>query len=123
MKRPLILGGLFVFALVFMADKDVQGGKDKDKEKPKYTIAEVMDQAHKSGLWKKVAAGKAEKEDREKLAELYKALMLNTPPKGSAEEWKKTTEVMHKIAQDAIKDPEAGKKLKVNCGACHKQFK
>jgi len=109
-----------VLALVFMSD--VNGAGDK-KEKAKYTIKEVMDQAHKSGLLKKVAAGKAEKEDREKLAELYKALMLNAPPKGSAEEWTKTTEVLHKIAEEAIKDPEAGKKLKVNCGACHKKFK
>jgi hypothetical protein len=92
-------------------------------EKPKYTIKEVMEQAHKSGLLKKVSAGTADKADREKLAELYKALMESKPPKGDAEEWKKTTTVLHKIAEDAIKDPDAGKKLKVNCGQCHGKFK
>jgi len=99
------------------------GSNYAGEKKPKYTIKEVMAEAHKSGLWKKVAAGDADKADREKLAELYKSLMENKPPKGDLDEWKKTTTVMHRIAQNAIADAEAGKKLKVNCGACHKMFK
>ncbi len=122
MKYLLCAMALFV-AFVFMVEANAAGDKDKKDEKPKYTIKEVMADAHKSGLWKKVAAGTAEKEDRQKLADLYKALMQSTPPKGDAEAWKKTTTEMHKIAVDAIKDPEAGKKLKVNCGACHGKFK
>ena len=119
--KYLLSGMTAILTLVFVVDANNAG--DKEKAKPKYTIAEVMDQAHKSGLFKKVAAGTAEKADREKLAELYKALVESTPPKGDIEEWKKTTTVMHKIAVDAIADPEAGKKLKVNCGACHGKFK
>jgi len=118
MKYTLI-GMSLVLGLVFIANSDGAGEKDK----PKYTIKEVMAEAHKSGLWKKVAAGTAEKEDREKLADLYKALVQSKPPKGDEDAWKKTTTEMHKIAVDAIKDPDAGKKLKVNCGACHKAFK
>lgn len=106
-------------AFMFTADANTVG----DKDKPKYTIKEVMKEAHKSGLWKKVAKGDADKDDRVKLAELYKALMQNKPPAGDEDAWKKTTSAMHKIAEAAIKDPEAGKKLKVNCGACHKKFK
>jgi hypothetical protein len=125
MKRALILGAFAVFAVALMSNSNVEGVGDKDKkdEKPKFTIKEVMAEAHKSGLMKKVAKGTAEKEDRVKLAELYKALMLNTPPKGDEEAWKKTTTEMHKIAVEAIADPEAGKKLKVDCGACHSKFK
>ena len=121
MKRGLILGSVALGAMFLVFNTDVQGVQDKDK--PKYTISEVMLKAHKSGLWKKVQAGTAEKGEREELAELYKALVENKPPKGDADEWKKTTTVMHKIAVDSIKDADAGKKLKVNCGACHGKFK
>jgi hypothetical protein len=117
--KYVLAGMAAVLALVFLVDANNAG----DKDKPKYTIKEVMAEAHKSGLWKKIAKGDAEKEDREKLAELYKALAQSKPPKGEIEEWKKTTEVMQKIAEDAIKDADAGKKLKVNCGACHGKFK
>jgi hypothetical protein len=125
MKRGLMLGAFAVIALALMFNSNVEGVGDKDKkdEKPKYTIKEVIKEAHKSGLWKKVKDGTAEKADREKLAELYKALMLSKPPKGDADEWKKTTEVMLKVATDAIADADAGKKLKVDCGACHGKFK
>jgi hypothetical protein len=115
-----VLGAMMaVLAAFFIVDANDAG----DKGKPKYTIAEVMEKAHKSGLWKKVQAGTAEKADREQLAELYKSLVESKPPKGDPEVWKKTTSELHKIAVDSIKDAEAGKKLKVNCGACHKQFK
>jgi hypothetical protein len=114
---------LGVAMVAFSRSGNVTAANADDKEKAKYTIGEVMQQAHKSGLWKKVAAGNADKADREKLAELYKALAQGKPPKGELDEWKKTTEVMQKIAEDAIKDPEAGKKLKVNCGQCHGKFK
>jgi hypothetical protein len=115
-----LLGMMAVLvAFMFTADANTVG----DKDKPKYTIKEVMAEAHKSGLLKKVQKGTAEKEDREKLAELYKALMQNKPPAGDEDAWKKTTTVMHKLATEAIADAEAGKKLKVDCGACHKKFK
>ncbi len=112
--RLAVVAAMGVAVATFAANAD---------DKAKYTIAEVMQQAHKSGLLKKVSAGTAEKADREKLAELYKALAQGKPPKGDSDEWKKTTETMAKIAEDAIKDPDAGKKLKVNCGACHGKFK
>lgn len=126
MKRGMILGAVGVLAVLMMMNTNVEGVGDKDKkdEKPKYTIKEVMKEAHKKGgLLEKVKAGTAEKADREKLAELYKALAMSTPPKGDEETWKKTTKEMLKIAVDAIADPDAGKKLKVDCKACHGMFK
>jgi hypothetical protein len=126
MKRGLILGAFAVFGMALMFSSNAEGvvfDKDKKDEKPKYTIKEVMAEAHKSGLLKKIQKGDADKADREKLAELYKALALSEPAKGDKEVWKKTTETMLKVATDAIADAGAGKKLKVDCGACHKAFK
>lgn len=117
--KYMLCGMTAFLALIFMVENNDAG----DKDKPKFTISEVMIKAHKSGLMKKVKAGDAEKADREELAELYKALVQNKPPKGDEELWKKTTTAMHKIAVAAIADAEAGKKLKVDCGACHKAFK
>jgi len=116
--KYLLVGMTTLLAVVFLVDAGSGAG-----DKAKYTIKEVMDKAHKSGLLKKIQKGEADKKDREELAELYKALVESKPPKGDVEEWRKTTTVLHKIAVEAIADPAAGKKLKVNCGACHSKFK
>lgn len=97
-----------------------------DDDKPKYTIKEVMKNAHKSGLYKKVAEGKADKEEKEKLVALYEALAKNKPPKGDEKEWKKQTEDMLKAAKACCKDEkDAGPKLAklVSCKTCHAAFK
>jgi hypothetical protein len=95
-------------------------------DKPKYTIKEVMKGAHKSGLYRKVAEGKADKEEKEKLVAMYEALTKNKPPKGEEMEWKKKTEAMLAAAKGCLKDEkEAGAKLTtlVNCRTCHAAFK
>ena len=48
-------------------------------EKAKYTTKEVMAEAHKGGLMKKVADLKASDEEKTKLVELYVALSQNDP--------------------------------------------
>ena len=96
-------------------------------EKAKYTTKEVMAEAHKGGLMKKVANGKADEDEKKKLVELYTALSQNDPPKDeSKKEWKKTTGDMLKAAKGAAAgDEKAAKSLLklVNCTACHKKFK
>jgi hypothetical protein len=95
-------------------------------EKAKYTIAEVMEKAHKSGLWKKVYQGKADQEEKDALLALYTALAQNTPPKGEEKEWKKVTGDMVKAAKAAASgDEKIAKTLEklVSCGMCHKKFK
>ncbi len=95
-------------------------------EKAKYTISEVMKEAHKSGLLKKVASGAASEEDKKKLSELYQALAQNTPKKGEGEEWKKRTVALVKAADAAVKgDEKAAKSLPklADCASCHKLFK
>jgi hypothetical protein len=92
----------------------------------KYSIKDVMKEAHKSGLYKKVGQGKATKEEKEKLVAFYTALAKETPPKGDADAWKKQTEEMLAAAKgslDGDKDAEAKLLKIVNCAGCHKQFK
>lgn len=113
-------GLMAAFALVLLMSENQAG------EKAKFTISEVMLKAHKSGLWKKVAAGKGDDDDKKSLVEFYTALTKNTPPAGEEKEWKKVTGDMLKAAQGIAKgDEKAGKALQkvVNCGMCHKKFK
>jgi hypothetical protein len=97
-----------------------------EEKKPKYKIKQVMKEAHKEGLLKKVASGKAEKEDKEKLLELYTALSLNKPPKGELEDWKDRTSKMVSLAKEVVEGKEGSEKTlakTVNCGACHSLHK
>jgi hypothetical protein len=83
---------------------------------------EVMKDAHKSGLWKKVADGKGTKEEKEKLVSLYESLPKDTPPRGDKKAWKEKTEAMRNAAKESVTDEKAGgaKLLKlVKCQTCH----
>jgi hypothetical protein len=90
-----------------------------EKKAPKYKIADIMQKAHKSGLLKKVQSGEASEKERKQLLEFYVALSMNKPPVGKPADWKKRTDAMVKGARAAVKDAEAGKKLKVDCMGCH----
>jgi hypothetical protein len=98
---------------------------DADADKPKYSIKDVMKEAHKgdAALLKKVAAGDASAEEKKQLLELYQALAKNEPPKGDAASWKEKTDAL--VAATVKGDADAPKKLKAasNCGACHKVHK
>jgi hypothetical protein len=93
-------------------------------EAPKYTIKEVMKMAHAgdNALAKKVASGKASKEDKKKLVDLYTALAADTPKKGDADSWKDKTSALLDAAK-AVDDGKDGaaKDLKkaMDCKACH----
>lgn len=116
--RRLILG--LTMAVVVLASPVVFGAADD--EKPKYTISEVMLEGHKKGLMKKVATGKGEKADKDKLLEMYEALVKNKPPKGEAKDWKTKTEALVKAAKAVAADEkDAGKQLQkaANCKMCH----
>lgn len=97
-----------------------------EDEKPKHTIKQVMEKAHKNKLLNKVAEGKGTKEDAAELLDLYKALGVNKPPKGEAEDWKKKTTELASAAQEVVDGKEgAAAKLQkaANCGACHEAHK
>lgn len=97
-----------------------------DDDKPKYTIKEVMKDAQKGGLYKKVAEGKASKEEKEKLIEYYVALGKQKPPKGDDKSWKEKTEALLTAAKACAKDEKgAGEKLAkaADCMTCHSSHK
>ncbi len=109
----------FGFAPPVTVDED-------DEEEPKYTISEVMKEAHKSGLLKKVTGGEASRGEKETLLELYQALAKNEPPKGEDKSWKEKTTAIVKAAQAVYDgDPDAEETLAkaVNCRACHTAHK
>jgi hypothetical protein len=96
------------------------------EEKAKYTIKEVMKKAHKEGLFKKVADGKADKAEKDELVSLYTALAANKPPKGDAKAWGSKTEAIVKAAKDVAAGKEGSEKdLKgaVQCKNCHDAHK
>jgi hypothetical protein len=95
---------------------------------PQYTIKEVMKMAHggQNSLAKKVASGKASKDDDKKLVELYTALAANKPPQGDADVWKEKTGALVDAAK-AVEDGKDGatKDLTkaMQCMGCHSVFK
>lgn len=124
MKKLVCAGVGLAFLMVLALAANTSSAAAQDKAK--FTIAEVMQKAHKSGLWKKVAEGKASDAEKKDLVELYTALTLDKPPKGDLKKWKEATEKLLTLAKECAKgDKDApGKLLKaVNCGACHKEFK
>jgi hypothetical protein len=113
-------------AIVIVLGLAIGLSRAADDAKPKYTIKEVMKQAHKDGLLKKVAGGQGTKEDAEKLLDLYKALGDNKPPKGDADGWKAKTAAIAHAAQEVVDGkPGAGERLTkaANCAECHKVHK
>jgi hypothetical protein len=114
--------------LGLLAGLTLQGSADEKKADPKYTIKEVMKEAHagKASLLKKVVGGKADKDEKQKLVDLYTALGQNKPPKGEAKDWTDKTKEMLSLAKDVAAGKDgAGEKLgkAVNCMECHKAFR
>jgi hypothetical protein len=123
MRNALLLW-FAVPALAATAAVAVSGADDK----PKYTIKEVMQKAHKGPLLKKVLSGKASQDEKDELVIGYTALSLNKPPRGEAADWKEKTEALISAAKAVgkdDKDKQALAKLKKasNCKACHDQHK
>lgn len=99
-----------------------------DQAKPKYSIEEIMEKAHKgkSSLFKQVVGGKANAEQKKQLLDYYEELAKNKPEKGSEADWKKRTGTIVKEAREVVaeKDGATGRLAKAaNCGACHKLHK
>src|SRR5436190_1779711 len=119
--KGLIAGTVAIFSLVLLLEVTQAQG-----EKAKYNIKEVMKQAMKGGLTKKVSEGTATEEEKKQLVELFVALHENNPPKGEKGAWEKATLALVQAAKAAEKgDEKAGKAMAklANCANCHKQFK
>jgi cytochrome c553 len=86
------------------------------------TIKKIMKRAHKSGLLKSVATGRATDAEIAQLHHYYQAMPKLSPPNGEEKSWKKKTEALIEASRAAIdKDPNAGQMLKsaTDCAACH----
>ena len=124
-RRRTTLTVLAAVALAAYATTSLVQAADK---KPKYTISEIMKAINKGddNVCKRVAQGKASKEDFAKLVEYYEDLPLNKAPKGEQKSWEEKTAALVKAAK-AVKagEPDAVAKFKeaVNCKACHSAHK
>lgn len=97
-----------------------------DAPKKELTIKDIMIEAHKKGLVKKVAIGKASDKENKRLHELYKKLQKLKPPKGDQKSWDTKTKALVDAAKAAVEKKENFKaKLKAatNCAQCHKVHK
>ena len=122
MRWRLLAGGL----TVLVAGVSLGVLPAAEDEKPKHTIKEVMKEAHKDGLLKKVVGGTASKEDKSKLLELYQSLPKNSPPKGEKKDWDEKTKAIVAAAQEVVDGKEGAiPKLEkaANCAECHKAHK
>jgi hypothetical protein len=93
---------------------------------PKYTIEDVMEQAHKGGLLQKVVDGEATPEEKTLLLDLYLSLMENDPPLGDADAFHaKAADAVVAAARVVVGREGAEEEIKraVDCAACHKDHK
>lgn len=127
MKRwQLAIGGLAAAAFCLAASLRAADESAADEAKAKYPVKEIMQKSMKSGLWKKVADGKASAEETKTLAEMLAELPKNEPPKGDAGSWKTKAAAVAAAAKDIVdgKDGAAAALVKAaNCAVCHKEHK
>ena len=102
-------------------------------DKPKYSIKEVMQKAHKDdkdnnvvSIVSKIKAGTASDDEKKQLVELYTALGQNQPPKGDTDSWKSKTDALLTAAKEVADGKDAGVgdlKKAADCVACHSVHK
>jgi hypothetical protein len=116
-KKWIMLASAFLFTTAFLT-----GSARFVAEDEPITISEVMKEAMKGGLNKKVAEGSASTDEKGRLLILYKGLAENEPPQGDLESWKAKTAALVLAAEGAVQgEAEAPGLLKgaANCKACH----
>ena len=97
---------------LFLLGQEAQG-------QGKYSIGEVMKIAFKGGLFKKVAEGDASVEENNKLIDLFKSMLQETPPQGDVQQWKAKTAALLGYAQrTALGNRQAANALLKAGGAC-----
>jgi hypothetical protein len=120
MKGFMRIGlGMGVLTAVAFVLANTSGAADEE-----LSIKKIMEKGHKGKppLCGKVASGKASKEEKQELLDLYTALAKAKPPKGDADSWKEKTEALVKAAKACVaddKDGPASLKKAVTCKACH----
>lgn len=103
-----------------------QQATPQDEPAAKRSIKEVMENAHKAGLLKKVLEGEASQAEKMNLLDHYVSLTEAQPPQGSPEGWaEKTNAVVVAAAKVAVGRDDGTELLRrvTNCAACHKEHK
>lgn len=122
----MVIGcGILVTATAFQA-RGQQAQSAEDEVEPKYTIAEVMEGAHKSKLLQKVLKDEASQEETIELLDHYVSLTESEPPKGSPEDWQGKADAIVVAAAKVLVKRSQGKELlqkATNCKACHQEHK
>jgi hypothetical protein len=116
MRKWIVLAGMLA---VVLSTAGVSQAVARDDEE---AIKTAMKDAMKGGLCKTVTEGKATKEEKEKLLELFKGMLEAKPPKGDEASWKEKTEALVEAAQAAVDGKADSSKLlksAANCKACH----
>lgn len=117
MKKWMMLSGAVLFTVAMIAGSSQSGTADEAIE-----ISDVMQEAMKGGLCKKVVDGEASADEKARLLVLLKAMAECEAPKGDAESWNAKTAALVKAAEGVVKgDADATAVLKgaANCKACH----
>ena len=89
-------------------------------------VKQVMKEAHKDGLLKKVMGGEAKSEEKEKLLALYILLWDAGCPAGDADSWTDKSGALVVAAAKVVAgrdDANDALKAASNCGNCHKIHK
>ncbi len=122
--RTYFGGCVVVLSLAFVAMSVARAAEERSK--PKHTIKQVMNDAHKGGLLKKVLDGQASQEEKLVLLDHYISLVECTPPKGDMGSWQQLAgKVALASAKVAVDRDGALPELKAAtaCAACHDQHK
>ena len=124
MRRVLLL--TVALCLGLGAGSWLVGQESPTTPPPKHNIKEVMKQAHGAKLLNKVLDGKASKEEKDQLLDLYISMIDNKPPKGEGDKWIMSSgRVILAAARVAVGREGSLEELKAatNCKACHDTHK
>jgi hypothetical protein len=127
MKKTLCAAvlAILLMAILSLTQALVWAQESGDSE-AKYTIKEVMTQAHKEGLIQKVEKGEATAEEKAKLLDLYLSLLENDPPQGDAVDFKEKASAAVVAAARVVvgrEDAEARVRRGVDCAGCHREHR
>lgn len=124
MRRLLL--PILAFCLGMGSVSLLTGQDPQERPAPKYTVKEIMKQAHGAKLLNKVVEGSATKEEKDQLLDLYISMLENEPTKGEMRDWVRQSGLLVlAAARVAVGREGAVEQLKTasNCKACHDAHK
>ena len=126
LRSKISLMASFWVALLTCAALSNGANTTDDEKKPKHTIKEVMKNALKGDLQKKVLSGNASDEDKKRVLDMYISMVESKPPKGEMNSWHNLAGAAALAAAKVEVGREgAAEELKIatNCKACHSEHK